>query len=468
MKKTFLLLFLLILCSAANAESVTYRIEGFNKNAGDFTIAAIGTVPTGSYAQFESEFGSTIGNRYNQIPKNKQATLWLVGYEGCTIQKVTLWMCSNNKAGSFSLKVNAGEQSLYSCGTMSFNEWYGQWVSKDLGVYVDISREMTVQTEVPEDEDVAITIKSGSQDGSVYIDAVTIDYIPAPIQETESPLGWMFEKLEAKSSLADGDVIMLYRSGDAAGDFDGMEKSHYLDAIGIASTANVVEPFVTYFTLNKTADGHWTMTNQYGEQLGATSGDALAWDNGVTTWDISLGYSGATIASTNAKYGTIRYNVPSGSWPRFRNYTSTSLTLPYIYRRVRQLEPVISTQIKLAYSERTVALSEQDTVVFLTSFLPATTTDKRVSWTSSDESIATVNAGIVNLHSTGTVTITATAYDGGSTTKCELTILEVPVCVKSINTNKKHSTTIYNIDGTIATRHRGLLVEDGKIVLVKE
>lgn len=59
------------------AAEVTYRIVEFNKTTGDFLIAASGMVPTNSYVYFENPYGATTGNRYNQIPRNKQAVFIL-------------------------------------------------------------------------------------------------------------------------------------------------------------------------------------------------------------------------------------------------------------------------------------------------------------------------------------------------------------------------------------------------------
>lgn len=451
----------LLAAPALRAETITYRIVEYNADAGSFVLAASGMRPVGSYAIFENDFGATRGNRYNQIPRNKQATLWLEGWGGCTINSVTLAMCSNNTSGTAALNVTSGDTELFTMRAADFasDEWFGHWLSKDLRTYAEITKTMTSRRLVGRDEEVAITLKGGTPEGSVYLDAVTIDYTPSPEVGTESPLGWVFEKLEAKSTLSDGDVIMLYRSGDAAGDIDGMEQSHYLDAIGLASTSNVVEPFVLTFTAQKTRDGHWTLTNQYGQQLAATGAQALTWieasdatagasapsaaalplsveasasyADAVTTWDITLGYSGATIASTNSKYGTLRYNAPAESYPRFWNYTSTSLPLPYIYRRTRQLQPVLCQSLEiLGFSSSagstpdgigtteggygsalTVDLAQQDTLLLRPEFHPSNVTSRRLIWESSNPEVATVRSGVVFLHAPGRTTISASCLD---------------------------------------------------------
>lgn len=420
-------------CLRTAAESVTYRIVDYNSDAAAFTLSACGMRPVGGYAMFDNDFGATRGNRYNQIPRNREATLWLEGWQGCIIESVTLYMCSNNGSGTAGLCVQAGETVLFDMRPAEFcaPEWFGHWVSKDLHAYVAIEKEMALMAPVGEEGEVAITVKGGTAEGSVYLDAVTIDYVPSTLG-TESPLGWVFEKLEAKSVLADGDVVMMYRSGDAAGDIDGMAQSHYLDAIGLASTANVTEPFVTCFVANVTADGHWTLTSMQGEKLGATAAQALAWDAGTTTWDITLGYSGATIASTNTKYGTMRYNAPAGSYARFWNYTSNSLPLPYLYRRVRQVAPVVSKQLAFEGEVFAVDMAEQDTLMLHATLQPANVTDGRILWSSADEDVATVSSGIVFPHAVGETMITATAADGGAQATCRVVVTDGGAGVKSI------------------------------------
>ena len=86
-----------------------------------------------------------------------------------------------------------------------------------------------------------------------------------------------YEKLEKKSTLNDGDEVMIFRNGCAASDIDGIETSHYLDATPLSSTTDVTNPYVLCFTLNKVkGESLWTMKNQYGRILGATGKQALA------------------------------------------------------------------------------------------------------------------------------------------------------------------------------------------------
>jgi len=465
--RLFLSLLLLFLSLSSWGHEITYRVVSYNADAQDFVLAACGEKPQGAICYFVNEYGATTGNRFNQIPRNRQAELLLYGWEGCKINAITFSMCSNNKAGTVGFSVKDGETEVYKMNPVEFADerWFGQWVSKDLNIYVDITKELSL--EALANDDCSIIIKGGTAEGSVYLNAITIDYDAPEGMTLESPLGWIFEKLEKKSTLAEGDVLMLYRSGDAAADIDGMETSHYLDAIGITSTTNVVEPEVELFTINRDETGsHWTMTDQYGRALGATGKQALAWNDGVTTWDITLGYDGATIASTNTNYGTLRYNAPSGSYPRFWNYTSTSLTLPYAYRRVRQIEPTLSNSIAFDATERTVEFGSQDTIIVKATILPATATDRRLSWTSSNEEVASVKSGVVNIHAVGETVITASAVDGGASTELHLTVVEASGIGLTPSLSKGEGAA-YNVAGQrVNAEYKGIIIRKGKKILL--
>ncbi|HQB69496.1 MAG TPA: hypothetical protein PKY37_05225, partial [Paludibacteraceae bacterium] len=108
-------LFLLLSCAASIfAESITYNVV--KDDDLKYVIKPFGMKPAYSYAEFYNEYGNVYGARYNQIPKDKKAELYLVGWEGCTIKSITFNMCSNAKSGGASFKVMAGTTSLFNMG----------------------------------------------------------------------------------------------------------------------------------------------------------------------------------------------------------------------------------------------------------------------------------------------------------------------------------------------------------------
>ena len=225
------------------------------------------------------------------------------------------------------------------------------------------------------------------------------------------------------------------RNGAAAADFDGMDESHYLDAVAVPSTADVISPDVLRFTLDKTDAQNWTFTDQYGRKLGATGKQQLAWNEGATEWTVDLGYDGATIAPAGTEYGTLRYSTPDNSYARFNLYTSKSLPLPFLYLKGEQKQPEQSRSLAFAEEEQTVSLDAAH-IGLRPTLLPKTTTDKRLRWTSSDGSVATVAGGFVTLLGVGETTITAAAFDGGAEATIRLIVTE-PTAVNGVTSGAK-------------------------------
>lgn len=433
-RKAMTIVAFITLSVAADAVEVVYRIVEYNKQTAEFEIAACGMVPHNSRVYFENEFGATTGNRYNQIPRNREAVLYLEGWQGCKVRSITLSMCSNNKSGQVCVSLNDGGTTLYESAPVDFasSDWFGSWVSKDLGVYVDVTK----QTDAPAiaTDNATIVVAGGRSEGSVYLDAITIDYDEDGV-ELESPLGWQYEKLTKKSTLNAGDEVMIYRNGAAAADFDGMDESHYLDAVAVPSTSDVTSPDVLRFTLGKTDAQNCTFTDQYGRKLGATGKQQLAWNEGATEWTVDLGYDGATIAPAGTDYGTLRYSTPDNNYARFNLYTSKSLPLPFLYRKGEQKQPEQSRSLAFAEEEQTVSLNAAH-IGLRPTLLPKTTTDKRLRWTSSDESVATVAGGFVTLLGVGETTITAAANDGGAEATIRLVVTE-PTAVNVVTSGTK-------------------------------
>lgn len=457
--KATLLTLMLLVTTFAFSESVTYKVV--NDDDQKYIMNSFGVKPADSFYEFNNEFGNVIGCRYNQIPKDKKAQLYLVGWEGCTIKSITFNMCSNAKTGGASIKVMAGSTSLFSMGSTLFNspQWYGAWVSHINYVYVDVTKPMTTNYVIQEDEVVEITI-TGSE-SSVYINSYTIEYEPG-VTPTESALGYTYVKVAKNEKLAEGDDILIYYRGVAAGDIDSTQTYPYMDAFLVTSLTNVYEPELMYFKLRKNGD-YWRFVNQYADTLGATAVKKLAWNKGGMDWNISLTFDGALIANTNSNYGVLRFNQPAESWARFTNYTSTTLPLPYIYRRVKQNEPIVATSITIPES---MALTLcQDTVILRSTILPKTTTNQRTFWKSTDESVVVVRDGIVRPISAGQADIVVFSGDSSLTDTCRVTISECPIVVTNVTLNPT-DVTLNLCENTLAILTATVVPSDATVTTV--
>ena len=103
------------------------------------------------------------------------------------------------------------------------------------------------------------------------------------------------------------------------------------------------------------------------------------------------------------------------------------------------------TSITLNKSVLSLAVGETETLT-LSEVLPATATDKTVTWSSSNSSVASVNSstGVVTANAVGgPVTITATANDGsGVTATCAVTVIAARVDVTGVTLNKTATTLL--------------------------
>lgn len=98
--------------------------------------------------------------------------------------------------------------------------------------------------------------------------------------------------------------------------------------------------------------------------------------------------------------------------------------------------PILAESVTLDKTEAT--LNDGETLELKATVAPENVTDKTVTWKSSDESVATVDAnGKVTAVDAGTATITATSGDGAAFAECAITVNKL---AESIELNKTEST----------------------------
>ena len=86
------------------------------------------------------------------------------------------------------------------------------------------------------------------------------------------------------------------------------------------------------------------------------------------------------------------------------------------------LRTVAVTGVTLAPTSATLTLGETETVTLIPTVLPDNATDKSVTWSSSNEAVATVTDGVVTAVAAGEATITVTTTDGAKTATCAVTV----------------------------------------------
>ena len=91
----------------------------------------------------------------------------------------------------------------------------------------------------------------------------------------------------------------------------------------------------------------------------------------------------------------------------------------------------------IAFTKEQVSVVEGEKVLLYVSFTPKNASDKRVTWSSSDTGVATVDTkGNVTGVKPGTATITVTTTDGGKTATCEVTVTKKPTPVSGVTINR--------------------------------
>lgn len=138
----------------------------------------------------------------------------------------------------------------------------------------------------------------------------------------------------------------------------------------------------------------------------------------------------------------------------------TTVTRGFVYdiklytKVVEETGPVAVESIVLTPTEMNLLVGDSETIN--ATVLPGNATDKTVTWTSSDEDVATVNNGTVTAVSGGTATITAKA--GEKTATCLVNVTtEVNYDISQITKAGE-----YTIRGLVAAKNsKALVVSDG-------
>ena len=222
--------------------------------------------------------------------------------------------------------------------------------------------------------------------------------------------------------------ITYYNNADARAKFANNQNEYTAANVWRLPTANEFSALVAL-------GGTWD---------GTTGHTGYTWTIGGNTLFLPTSgyYEGGAIG--NAEWG---YYWSSSESPNALAFTSyycatigggTAAGMPL--RLFCQIPYVNVTGVTLAQTEGVLTVGE--TLTLTATIAPANATDKSVTWTSSDASVATVDAnGVVTARGLGTATITATATNGTADTSDDLTT----TCAVTVAT----PITAASADGTV-------------------
>lgn len=98
---------------------------------------------------------------------------------------------------------------------------------------------------------------------------------------------------------------------------------------------------------------------------------------------------------------------------------------------VPEPDPILVTGVSLEPQEALLKVGE--TIELEATVSPQNADDKRVEWISSDENVATVQAGVVTAVATGTAVVRVTTVDGGYTATCTVTVSAAPTSIDNVS-----------------------------------
>ena len=293
------------------------------------------------------------------------------------------------------------------------------------------------KTQAPEGSVVVLTVSTGKQQGSVT--AVSLDKTTAtitvgqkvtltarilPIDATNPAVAWSTSEPTVATVTADGVV-----SGVSVGTC--IITATTVDGGKIATCAiAVVTPTDVVVTNQLNADKATAVAAL--EALGLTVTTTEQYSSTVAAGKV---ISQSLVAGATAKTGdTINLVISLGAQS---DNSATTTTTP-------GSSTVSVTGITL--SRTTMDLGVGTTGSLAATVAPSDATNKTYTWSSSNESVATVSGGVVTAKAVGTATITVTTADGGKTATCVVSVAASSVAVTGVTLSS--TTASLTVGGT--------------------
>lgn len=206
-----------------------------------------------------------------------------------------------------------------------------------------------------------------------------------------------------------------------------------------------------YFQYQKITDNN--IIKSY-EDIKAKKGDFTILQKSLTNTVPQQGWSEWTYWNGYDSSGMGGYGYPSdqitapdsGLYYLWVYFSGNNIKNIYGYILVDNLEAKVALDTISLPKTQNVQLGK--TLTLTPTFSPATTTNKIVTWTSSDESVATVdNAGKITPNKLGSTIITVTSQDGNKKATCTVTVVEATKDGSDSNNNQSPNDKQNSDDG---------------------
>ncbi len=114
----------------------------------------------------------------------------------------------------------------------------------------------------------------------------------------------------------------------------------------------------------------------------------------------------------------------------------TDIVYPSVYYVDYKAPSTVVHVTGVDIDKSTASMSKGESLVLTATVKPANATDKTVTWTSSNTSVATVSNGTVKAVGVGSATITVTTHDGSKTAACSVSVFKAPIPAKDIKLDR--------------------------------
>lgn len=220
---------------------------------------------------------------------------------------------------------------------------------------------------------------------------------------TDSTTAGTFTHTRASTSYSYYGYLRGFNFGDVPSDANVSSFTVKIKASATGHTTSTSTSYYMSLYNNTTAISN---TNASGRLT--TSTTTFTFSNGSMSWSTLKGYG--------ANFGI---RIP------LRRQASNTQDVVSVYGAEILVEYTVPTVVPVtgvSVSPTTATLEEYQTVQLTATVAPADATNKNVSWSTSNSSVATVSNGLVTAVSAGTANITVTTADGGFTATCAVTV----------------------------------------------